>query len=629
MANLFELPRALWIDSAGNPLSGGKLYFYEAGTSTALDTYSDNALTSANANPVVANASGYWGAIYLKAQSYKVILKTSADVEVWSQDNVHGSPNVAGTTNILHVATIAAMTALAKSQLSANQQIVVGGYTAIADGGGGTFYWHSGSSTTADEGTVFAADEGGTGRWKRIFSGPINVRWFGATGDGVTNDTDAIQDAIDYCYTNNSGEVFIPAGTYSVTTLTKVFASSDKTVNIVGAGERATRFTKASGVDPIFQWSTSGASPREIHCEFRDFMIDGAAQAHDGIKLTDVARFKLRNVSIDSCDKAVHVLGGLIWEAEGGHWTTNNYGLYTRVSVAPVYSNLIKLDSVFIQGSLTFAADVGKASGVKIVNCNFDGGVGVIFRDTNDDEAGQTSCVVKDCWFEGTTSGWDIEVEDMTYSMVCLENNYHINPTAGQAIRVRGGRCVTVKQCISIGASDVVQIDAGTDFFVMESSIFQLITDNAANSLYLGATAGTTTVTRSINNYKSGTFSPTLVGTTAAGAGTYTTQAGSYVRNGNVVDFSLLLVWTAHTGTGNMEVSLNDIPYTAANATVSYPCVVVPGGVTYTGDLVARVVVNTKTVTLESAVSNTGLAAVAIDTTGTLYISGSYHISAA
>lgn len=89
MTAAFNLPRNLWLDGNGTPLAGGKLYFYEAGTSTPLNTYSDEALTTPNTNPVVANASGYWGAIYLSlASSYKVILKTSADVEVWSQDNV-------------------------------------------------------------------------------------------------------------------------------------------------------------------------------------------------------------------------------------------------------------------------------------------------------------------------------------------------------------------------------------------------------------------------------------------------------------------------------------------------------------------------------------------------------------
>src|SRR5271170_287439 len=42
----------------------------------------------------------------------------------------------------------------------------------------------------------------------------LNVRDFGATGDGVTKDTAAIQRAIDRCAVLGGGEVFVPAGNY-------------------------------------------------------------------------------------------------------------------------------------------------------------------------------------------------------------------------------------------------------------------------------------------------------------------------------------------------------------------------------------------------------------------------------
>lgn len=46
----------------------------------------------------------------------------------------------------------------------------------------------------------------------------INVLDFGAVGDGETDDTDAIQDAIDYL--PYGGQVYIPSGTYKITGLT-------------------------------------------------------------------------------------------------------------------------------------------------------------------------------------------------------------------------------------------------------------------------------------------------------------------------------------------------------------------------------------------------------------------------
>jgi hypothetical protein len=86
--SLFNLPRALAFDADGRVVSGAKLAFYSAGTSTPKDTYSDNILTIPNTNPVIANSSGLFGPIYLGTGSYKVTLSDSDDVELWSQDSV-------------------------------------------------------------------------------------------------------------------------------------------------------------------------------------------------------------------------------------------------------------------------------------------------------------------------------------------------------------------------------------------------------------------------------------------------------------------------------------------------------------------------------------------------------------
>lgn len=69
------------------------------------------------------------------------------------------------------------------------------GYAKPGDGGGGIFFWDANSGRTADGGIVFQA---GThpGRWIRNTDGNIiNVKWFGAFGDG-TNCTDQLTNAV-------------------------------------------------------------------------------------------------------------------------------------------------------------------------------------------------------------------------------------------------------------------------------------------------------------------------------------------------------------------------------------------------------------------------------------------------
>ena len=82
MSTRFVLPHQAIYTSTGAPMSGALAYFYETGTSTPKDTYSDSALTTANTNPVVADASGRFSDIFLSG-TYKVVIKNSAGVQIY------------------------------------------------------------------------------------------------------------------------------------------------------------------------------------------------------------------------------------------------------------------------------------------------------------------------------------------------------------------------------------------------------------------------------------------------------------------------------------------------------------------------------------------------------------------
>lgn len=73
-------------EGAAQPLS--TLTFSLTGTSTATDTYSDNNRSIANANPVVADANGYFGEIFLSRVRYKAIWKNAAGTTLKTWDPV-------------------------------------------------------------------------------------------------------------------------------------------------------------------------------------------------------------------------------------------------------------------------------------------------------------------------------------------------------------------------------------------------------------------------------------------------------------------------------------------------------------------------------------------------------------
>jgi hypothetical protein len=95
--NLSPLGGAGWqfFNDSGVPLTGGLLYTYQAGTTTPAPTYTSTLGTVANTNPIILNAAGRPPSeIWLdNAYRYKFVLKTAADVLIWTMDNISGLPS--------------------------------------------------------------------------------------------------------------------------------------------------------------------------------------------------------------------------------------------------------------------------------------------------------------------------------------------------------------------------------------------------------------------------------------------------------------------------------------------------------------------------------------------------------
>ena len=110
---VMPVPVMQFLDSNGDPYSGGKLYTYAAGTTNNLATYTTHDLSgSANANPVILDAAGR-AVVYLQPKAYQFKLDNASDVQQWIQDEVNGVPVQADTVDI----TGTAGEALAKPNL--------------------------------------------------------------------------------------------------------------------------------------------------------------------------------------------------------------------------------------------------------------------------------------------------------------------------------------------------------------------------------------------------------------------------------------------------------------------------------------------------------------------------------
>lgn len=91
--SLAPLAKQRFVDNNGNPLAGGKLFTYAAGTTTKQNTYTDSSGATPNPNPVILDARGE-SEVWLDASLiYKFVISPSTDSDpptnpFWTVDEV-------------------------------------------------------------------------------------------------------------------------------------------------------------------------------------------------------------------------------------------------------------------------------------------------------------------------------------------------------------------------------------------------------------------------------------------------------------------------------------------------------------------------------------------------------------
>jgi len=257
MASLAPYIFNQYFNDDGTPNNAGTITAYAAGTTTLKDTFTAADGLTANANPFTLGTDGRVK-FYLETGSYDFVIKNSDGDVLDSITSVSGSTG-SGSNSVMAVETIAELTALPDGAAS---YVDVGGYLADGDGGGGRFYWDSTSTTADDNGIVKAPDSApGTGRWIRLYDDTFNVKWFGAVGDGSTDDTTEFNNAM------------TSAANFGVQTID---LGSDDTYLITVASFTGTNTNKLTfrSTGSIVKWTTGNA-------DFRGGFIAGPYQVFD------------------------------------------------------------------------------------------------------------------------------------------------------------------------------------------------------------------------------------------------------------------------------------------------------------------------------------------------------------
>lgn len=107
MAKLAPSFARQFFDDSGNPLAGGKVYTFVAGTNTPLATYTDQTEETAHPNPIILDAAGR-ASIWVSDAYYKFAIYDSDDVLIRTEDGATAASDVTAEATAARDAAILA-----------------------------------------------------------------------------------------------------------------------------------------------------------------------------------------------------------------------------------------------------------------------------------------------------------------------------------------------------------------------------------------------------------------------------------------------------------------------------------------------------------------------------------------
>lgn len=187
------------------------------------------------------------------------------------------------------------VTALRSTPGTDGDAAVLTGYFEHDDGGGSEVYWDGSSTEDDDNGMVFKVDGISTGRWKRPDVGFINVKWFGARGDGIfrsgrDNELPVFDHCLEWIKNHEIKKLYIPKGLYILQHgLRTQINSAYNGLEIYGDGpESELRFPdNANDISDVTQrlwmirWESSASGDNYLeNIYIHDLKLNGNRQKH-------------------------------------------------------------------------------------------------------------------------------------------------------------------------------------------------------------------------------------------------------------------------------------------------------------------------------------------------------------
>lgn len=340
---------AQFFDNNGNPLSGGKLYTYVAGTTTPVVAYTTALGNVAHTNPIVLDAAGRvpnGGEIWLTdGVIYKFVLQTSTNVLIATYDNIVGiNSNFVNYTASQEIQTATAgqtvftLTTMQYIPGTNSLSVFVDGVNQYGPGAqyayletdsttvtflaglhvGASVKFTTTTQTTgnATDASVVAYDPPFTNsvatNVEAKLAQTVSVKDFGAVGDGVADDTAAINAAEAYAYANNtlldfdSGRYKITAGVtlrcafrFDKASYADLAADANVAPGFIPVGLSATTFavTVQTQLGPVENLTVIGNTNSRVAC--RGVLFDNVQRAQ--VSMVSVAGIDGCGIEVRRC----------------------------------------------------------------------------------------------------------------------------------------------------------------------------------------------------------------------------------------------------------------------------------------------------------------------------------------
>jgi hypothetical protein len=196
--------------------------------------------------------------------------------------------------------------------------IIVSGYAAAGDRGAGAMYTSVGAGPSGP-----GAIQDFSGAWfNLVLNGTANVGWFGAKGDGVTNDVTAIQNTINTLASLGGGNVIFGPGTYAIGSTINVTTSYVQLVGVgadglhpgsgmvVGSATTLKWIGATSSTTPMVLVATPiGSTYQIVNSGVQGIGFDGGTAAGIGLQVLSVVSGRFESLFVAHVTNAAYWLG--------------------------------------------------------------------------------------------------------------------------------------------------------------------------------------------------------------------------------------------------------------------------------------------------------------------------------